>query len=54
MDDSYNAVMPIHNPPNLKQGQNGVEVAMTIYNIVLDVKAHLPGPKEVAVSYHKY
>jgi hypothetical protein len=51
MDDSANAIVPIHNLPNLKQGQNSIEVATTIYKIVLDVKAHLPGPKEVAVSY---
>jgi hypothetical protein len=50
MDDSSNVVVPIYNLPNLKQGQNGVEAAFTIYGIVIDVKAHLPGPKEVAVS----
>jgi hypothetical protein len=50
IDDSSNAVVPIYNLPNLKQGQNDVEVVTTIYNIVLDVKAHLPGPKEVEVS----
>jgi hypothetical protein len=51
MDDSANTVVPIYNLPNLKQGQNGVEVAFAIYGIILDVKAHLPGPKELAVSY---
>ncbi len=50
MDDSSNVVVPIYNLPYLKQGQNGVEAAFTIYGIVLDVKAHQPGPKEVAVS----
>jgi hypothetical protein len=54
MDDSANSIVPIHNLPNLKQGQNGIEVATTIYKIVLDAKAHLPGPKEVAVSYYYY
>jgi hypothetical protein len=50
MDDSSSTVVPIHNLPNLKQGQNGFEVALAIYKIIVDVKAHLPGPKEVAVS----
>ncbi len=50
MDDSSSAIVPIHNLPNLKQGQNGVEVALAIYKIIVDVKARLPGPKEVAVS----
>ncbi len=50
MDDTSTAVVPIHNLPNLKQGQNGVEVALTIYQIILDVKARLPGLKEVTVS----
>jgi hypothetical protein len=51
MDDSANTIVPIYNLPNLKQEQNGVEAAFAIYRIILDVKAHLPGPKEVAVSY---
>jgi len=50
MGENAVAVVPRFNLPNLKQGQNGVEVAVTIYQIVLDVKAHLPGPKELAVS----
>ncbi len=49
MDNSSNTIVPIYNVPNLKQGQNGVEVALAIYKIIVDVKAHLPGPKEVAV-----
>jgi hypothetical protein len=44
------AVVPLHNLPNLKQGQNGVEVALEIDGIVLDVKAHLPRLKETVVS----
>jgi hypothetical protein len=36
------AIIPLQNLPNLKQGQNGVE----IYGIDLDIKAHLPWPKE--------
>ena len=43
-------ITPLNNLPNLKQGQNGEEVALEIYGIVLDVKAHLPAPKETAVS----
>ena len=43
-------ITPLNNLPNLKQGQNGEEVALEIYDIVLDVKAHLPGPKETVVS----
>ncbi len=39
-------ITPLNNLPNLKQGQNGEEVALEIYGIVLDVKAHLPAPKE--------
>ncbi len=50
MDHSSNTVAPIHNLPNLKQGQNGVKAAFTIYGIILDIKARLPGPKEVSVS----
>ncbi len=50
MDDNSNAIVPIHNLPNLKQGQNGVKVALAIYKIIIDVKAHLPGSKVVAVS----
>jgi hypothetical protein len=50
MDDSSNVVVPIYNLPNLKQGHNGVEAAFAIYGIILDFKAHLPGPKELAVS----
>jgi hypothetical protein len=50
MDNSSNVVVPIYNLPNLKQGHNGFEAAFTIYGIVLNVKAHLPGPKEPAVS----
>jgi hypothetical protein len=50
MDDSFNAVVAIHNLPNLKEGQNGVEITLAIYKIIVDVKAHLPGPKEVVVS----
>jgi len=42
--------LTINNLPNLKQGQNGEEVALEIYGIVLDVKAHLPAPKETAGS----
>jgi len=34
-------ITPLNNLPNLKQGQNGEEVALEIYGIVLDVKAHL-------------
>jgi hypothetical protein len=49
-DNSSNNVVPLHNLPNLQQGQNGVEVAFTIYGIVLDVTAHLPGLKEVTVT----
>jgi hypothetical protein len=44
------AFTPLHNLPNLVQGQNGEELALEIYGIVLDVKAHLPRPKETAVS----
>jgi hypothetical protein len=43
-------ITPLHNLPNLKLGQNREEVALEIYGIVLDVKAHLPGPKETVVS----
>jgi len=43
-------VVPLHNLPTLKQGQNAVQVALEIYGIVLDVEAHLPGPKETVVS----
>jgi hypothetical protein len=43
-------ITPLHNLPNLKKRQNGEEVALEICGIVLDVKAHLPGPKETAVS----
>ncbi len=50
MDCSSNAVVPLHNLPNLKQGQNHAEAAFTIYGIVLDVKEHILGPKEVAVG----
>ena len=42
-------ITPLHNLPNLKKRQNGEEVALEIYDIVLDVKAHLPPPKETAV-----
>jgi hypothetical protein len=49
LDGISTAVVPLYNQPNLKQGQNGVEVAFTIYGIVLYVKAHLPGPKEVMI-----
>ena len=42
-------ITPLNNLPNLKQGQNGEEVALEMYGIVLDVKAHLPAPKETAV-----
>jgi hypothetical protein len=38
-------ITPLKNLPNLKQGQNGGEVALEIYGIILDVKAHLPAPK---------
>ncbi len=47
MVNMSNAIVPL---PNFKQGQNGVEVALAIYKIIVDVKAHLPGPKEVAVN----
>jgi len=50
MDNSADTVEPLHNLQNLKQGQNGVEVAFTNYSIVLDVNAHLPWPKEGTVS----
>jgi len=30
-------ITPLNNLPNLKQGQNGEEVALEIYGIVLDV-----------------
>ena len=30
------AIVPLHNLPNLKQGQNGVEVALAIYIIILE------------------
>jgi hypothetical protein len=50
MDDISNTVVPFYTLPNMKQGQNGVEAAFTIYGIFLNVKAHLPGPKEVIVS----
>jgi hypothetical protein len=50
--NSSNTVVPLHNQPNLQQGKNDVEVAFTIYGIVLDVKAHLPGPKEVLHSLY--
>jgi hypothetical protein len=43
-------ITPLNNLPNLKQGQNGEEVALEIYSIILDVKAHPPAPKETAVS----
>jgi hypothetical protein len=43
-------ITPLNNLPNLKQGQNGEAVALEIFGIVLDVKAHLPAPKETAVS----
>ena len=43
-------ITPLNNLTNLKQGQNGEEAALEIYGIVLDVEAHLPGPKETAVS----
>jgi hypothetical protein len=43
-------ITPLNNLPNLKQGQNVGEVALEIYGIILDVTAHLPAPKETAVS----
>jgi len=43
---NMDVITPLNNLPNLKQGQNGEEVALEIYGIVLDVKAHLPAPKE--------
>lgn len=43
MDDNSTAIVPIYNMANLKQGQNGVEAALTIYGIIIDVKNHLPG-----------
>ncbi len=53
MDDNSTAIVPNHNLPSLKQEQDGDEAALTIYRVVLDVvKAHLPGPKEVTVSYY--
>jgi hypothetical protein len=51
MDDNSSTVVHMYNLPNMKQWQNGVEAALTIYRIVLDGKAYLPGPKEVTVSY---
>jgi hypothetical protein len=47
MDNSSDAALPLHNLPNLKQRQNGVEVAYEIYGIVLDVKAYLPQLKKL-------
>ena len=41
-----NAVIPFHNLPNLKQGQNGEEVALEIYGIVLDIKLIYLGRKK--------
>jgi hypothetical protein len=43
-------ITSLNNLPNLKQGQNGEVVALEIYGIVLDVKAHLSLPKETVVS----
>jgi hypothetical protein len=43
---AMNAVIPFHNLPNLKQGQNGEEVALEIYGIVLDIKLIYLGRKK--------
>jgi hypothetical protein len=59
MDDSSNAVVPILNLPNLKQGQNDIEVAMrTVANgdelLLLTWKpwSHSKASQRVRFSWH--
>jgi hypothetical protein len=45
MDNISNAIVTLYNLPSLKQGQNGVEAAFAIYDILLDVKGSSSGAK---------
>jgi hypothetical protein len=50
MDSTPSAnVNPIYNPPDLKLADND-DVAISIYEIVINVNAHIPVPKQESVS----